>query len=200
MLHIDKRAMVTMDGTATYVITIRDTGHGGVAGARVVDDLSGLLDDAGYRWDAAASLGRITYRRPYLTWRGDVPDGAVVTIRYSARVDQGRAGDGVLRNTVYTPSDGPRSNCAERSDDPHCHTVTRWPDHGSTSTGHWSGGGSGYVPGGGGGTAQLGPAAGKGPIPFTGAPVAWLLALAGGLLGGGVLLALRGRRRRTARR
>ena len=54
----------------------------------MVDNFTGVLDDARYNNDATATVGsravgRLTYARPKLTWSWDVPPGKKVTIRYT---------------------------------------------------------------------------------------------------------------------
>ncbi len=106
----------TLDGSAATVVTL-------------TDDLSGVVDDATYNGDAAASAGgtptpaQPTYDSATTTlrWTGDVPAGQTVTITYSVKVGTPPGGDKVLRNAVTGP-DG--STCPPGSTDPACHTVT----------------------------------------------------------------------------
>ena len=47
-----------------YTVTIADTGQTSYSGITVADDLSGLLDDAAYDGDAAATAGLVSYAQP----------------------------------------------------------------------------------------------------------------------------------------
>jgi len=91
----------------TYTVTVVNTGRGDVEAA-FTDDLTGVLDDASYDGDATASAGTLSYAKPRLTWNGDVPLGATVTITYSATVNTPDAGDHRLENAITSPS-----GCAE---------------------------------------------------------------------------------------
>ncbi|MFI5805336.1 LPXTG cell wall anchor domain-containing protein [Streptomyces sp. NPDC051561] len=113
-------------GKVTYTLLIRNVGNVVFAGARVTDDLTGVLDDATYNNDAKASAGSVGFRTPRLTWTGDLAVGASATVRYSVTVGSPPAGDKVLRNTV---DGGDRSNCdpgatVRRAADPRCGTRT----------------------------------------------------------------------------
>ncbi|WP_447947617.1 beta strand repeat-containing protein [Microbacterium maritypicum] len=80
---------VSAGDTITYTITGTNTGDTDLDPARIVDDLSGVLDDAGYNDDVTADRGSVTVTGSTLTWSGEVPRGASVTIRYSVTVDAG---------------------------------------------------------------------------------------------------------------
>ncbi|GLZ78668.1 hypothetical protein Afil01_34750 [Actinorhabdospora filicis] len=94
----------------TYTVTVKNTGTGPYAGATFTDDLTGVLDDAAYNADAAASSGTTSYTAPKLTWTGDVAAGATVTVTYSVTVGSPPAGDKVLKNAVTAP-DGCTGDC-----------------------------------------------------------------------------------------
>ncbi|ATL30672.1 internalin, putative [Streptomyces formicae] len=123
----------TAGGTVGYTLVIRNTGTARYKGAKVSDDLGGVLDDASYNGDARASAGRVAFAAPRLTWTGDLAVGAVATVRYSVTVHDPLSGDKRLRNTV---TGGDKSNCplpmparssrAGRAPiDPDCSTDTR---------------------------------------------------------------------------
>ncbi|WP_421076877.1 beta strand repeat-containing protein [Microbacterium sp. IO18] len=80
---------VSAGDTVTYTITGTNTGDTDLDPARIVDDLSGVLDDAGYNDDVTADRGSVTVSGDTLTWTGDVPRGESVTIRYSVTIDAG---------------------------------------------------------------------------------------------------------------
>jgi uncharacterized repeat protein (TIGR01451 family) len=92
---------VSPGDTVGYTITVTQVGPGTVTAATVVDDLSGVLDDAGYNGDAAASAGTVTVSDGALTWLGDLAVGQTVTITYSVTVTGG--GDGELANVLSSP-------------------------------------------------------------------------------------------------
>ncbi len=55
-----------MPGQAvTYTITVTDSGQTPYTGATVTDSLAGVLDDAAYNSDAAASTGTVSLRQPH---------------------------------------------------------------------------------------------------------------------------------------
>jgi uncharacterized repeat protein (TIGR01451 family) len=92
--------------TVDYQVTATNTGqlaYSDAVPARVVDDLSGVLDDAAFHNDATATGadGDLTYSAPRLTWSGPLGVGDSVTVDYS--VVLGSAGDGVLRNVAFAP-------------------------------------------------------------------------------------------------
>ncbi|MFD7871870.1 hypothetical protein ACFV3I_15375 [Microbacterium sp. NPDC059771] len=91
-----------------YTLTVRHTGVGPIPGARILDDLTAVLDDATYNDDAVASAGTVTRDGVDLTWTGDLVAGDVVTITYSVTVTGN--GDGDIDNVVTT--DDPRGGCA----------------------------------------------------------------------------------------
>ena len=103
-LTITKTANTTAavpGATVTYTITIADTGDTPYTGATVTDALTGVLGDAAYDNDAAASAGSVSYASPALTWTGNLTVGATVTITYSVTVrnpDTGRQADGQHRH------------------------------------------------------------------------------------------------------
>ena len=123
-LVITKTANVatsTPGGIVDYTITVTDSGQTPYTGATVTDNLTGVVDDAAYNNDAAATAGTVTYASPTLTWTGNLAVGATATITYSATVDNPDTGDTTLSNTVTSTAAG--SNCAPGSTDPRC-TVT----------------------------------------------------------------------------
>ena len=111
-------ATATPGQKVTYTITVTDTGQTPYTGATVTDDLTGLLDDAAYDTDAAASTGGVSYASPALSWTGDLTPGQAATITYSVTVDTPGTGDNILTNTVTSAAPG--SNCAAGSADPRC--------------------------------------------------------------------------------
>ena len=102
----------------TYTITATDTGQTPYTGAVVTDDLTGILDDAAYGADAAATTGAVSYASPVLTWTGNLTPGQAATITYTVTVDNPETGDNILTNTVTSAAPG--SNCPAASTDPRC--------------------------------------------------------------------------------
>ncbi|MFE4517312.1 hypothetical protein ACFRMQ_24315, partial [Kitasatospora sp. NPDC056783] len=99
---------VQVGDKVTYIVTVKQQGAGAVAGATVTDDLSKVLDDAGYNGDVKASSGTAEVKDGKLTWTGDLPVGDTTTITYSVTVNGG--GDTKLHNTVTT-TDNKRGTC-----------------------------------------------------------------------------------------
>ncbi|MDR0594692.1 MAG: DUF11 domain-containing protein [Bifidobacteriaceae bacterium] len=92
--------------------------------AVVIDDLTGILDDATYQDDARASLGAVANSQSRLVWTGPLDPGQSATITYSAKL--AGEGDGRLRNiawaaqtSISTTTEPPPADCAT-----FCSTVT----------------------------------------------------------------------------
>ncbi|MCL2316560.1 MAG: Ig-like domain-containing protein, partial [Actinomycetia bacterium] len=84
-----------------YTVTATNTGTGPFTAAdpaTVVDDMSGVLDDATSNGDAAASTGTPTVNGGGLVWTGPLAAHASVTLTYSVRVTG--AGDLALTNVA----------------------------------------------------------------------------------------------------
>ncbi|MFJ9317740.1 hypothetical protein ACIRN4_26355 [Pimelobacter simplex] len=89
-----------------YTLTVTNTGEVPLR-APVSDDLSGVLDDATYAGDVAASIGTVTISGTRLTWTGAVPPGQTLTIRYSVVVKAySHQGNHVLDNALTVHSEG----------------------------------------------------------------------------------------------
>lgn len=119
---VDPAGPVQPGDTVTYTVTATNTGSAAYTEddpAVVSDDLSGVLDDAAYNEDAAASadgapLGEVSYSAPDLTWSGPLEPGQTVTLTYTATVGDLDGGDGKLTNAATT--DDPNGRC--EGDDP----------------------------------------------------------------------------------
>jgi large repetitive protein len=109
---------VTPGTTVSYTITVADTGQTPYTTATVQDSLAGVLDDASYNGDAAASTGSVSYAEPTLTWTGSLTPGQTATISYSVTVINPDTGDRVLTNSAVSAAAG--SNCPAGSADPRC--------------------------------------------------------------------------------
>ena len=57
-------AVATPGGVVTYTITVTNTGQTPYTGASFTDPLAGVLDDAAYNSDAAATAGTVSYASP----------------------------------------------------------------------------------------------------------------------------------------
>jgi uncharacterized repeat protein (TIGR01451 family) len=106
--------------TVHYAITVTDTGQTAYTGATLTDSLTGVLDDATYDNDAAATGGTVLFTTPDLTWTGDLSAGAAVTITYSVIVNDPDTGDLILASAVSSAAPG--SNCLPGNSDPQCRT------------------------------------------------------------------------------
>ncbi len=120
-LTIAKTASVpntTEGSTVTYTVTVTNSGQTPYTGATFTDDLSGVLDDAAYGNDAAATSGTLSYAAPHLTWTGNLAVGDTATITYTVTVDNPSPGDESLVNTVTSATTG--SNCPPAGSDSRC--------------------------------------------------------------------------------
>ncbi|MEV6984399.1 fibronectin type III domain-containing protein [Sphaerisporangium sp. NPDC051017] len=105
-------------GVVAYTVTVANSAAAPYLGATFTDSLAGVLDDAAYNSDAAATAGTVSYAAPVLTWTGNVPAGGTVTVTYSVTVHSAPGGDDILANTVTSTS--PQANCAAGGTDPRC--------------------------------------------------------------------------------
>jgi uncharacterized repeat protein (TIGR01451 family)/fimbrial isopeptide formation D2 family protein len=115
-------ASTTPGSTITYTIVVTNTGQVAYTAANpatITDNLTGLLDDAIYNGDAS---GGATYTAPTISWSGALAIGGTHTITYSVTVNNPDNGDGLLKNTVFTPPGV--GNCSAGSTDPTCSTLT----------------------------------------------------------------------------
>ncbi len=104
-LAVDKSADpaegVDTGDVVTYTVTVTNTGEGDYTSDRpalVVDDMTGVLDDAVYLDDATAPSGDLVWEAPELTWTGALAAGESVEITYSVQVTN--LGDHVLANAA----------------------------------------------------------------------------------------------------
>ncbi|MGW4132961.1 DUF7927 domain-containing protein [Amycolatopsis japonica] len=108
--------------TVRYKVVVANTGKVTAADLKVVDDLTGVLDDAVYQNDATASPGSVSYAEPKLTWTGTLAAGQSAEFTYSVKVKNPNTGDNRLKNVVT--SETPGGNCPPGSTDPKCGTTT----------------------------------------------------------------------------
>jgi large repetitive protein len=112
------KAAAAAGGVVHYTITVANSGLTPYTGATFTAGLGGVLDDAAYDHDAAATAGTVTFTSPSLTWTGDVPASGTVTITYSVTVNSPDTGNQILASTITSASIG--SNCGTGSADPRC--------------------------------------------------------------------------------
>ncbi len=110
-LVITKTSNATVDSrpgdTITWTLRATNTGKGAFTTAypaTLLDDLTGVLDDATYLNDAVATAspsGTVAYTSPRLSWTGALAVGASVTLTYRTTLKAG--GDGTARNVTWEP-------------------------------------------------------------------------------------------------
>src|SRR5208283_3091702 len=105
-------------GTVTFTVTVTNTSTVPFTGVTFTDALAGLLDDAVYNGDAAATAGTVSFASPNLTWTGNLAAGAAATITFSVTVRNPDTSDGVLSAAVTSATLG--SNCPAGGTDPRC--------------------------------------------------------------------------------
>ena len=111
----------TPGSVVTYTVTVTNSGQTPYTGATFTDPLSGVLDDAAYNNNAAATSGSVSFASPNLTWTGDLAPGASATITFSVTVNSPDTGNKILASTITSATRG--SNCAAGSGDPPCTTT-----------------------------------------------------------------------------
>ena len=106
---------VTVPGaTVGYTVTIADTGQTSYTGITVADDLSGLLPDAAYDGDAAATAGLVSYAGLVLTWTGSLAPGGSVTVTFTVTVSNPDTGNKQLVTVATSGAAG--SSCPHGHD------------------------------------------------------------------------------------
>ena len=146
-LGLTKTSDATADSgpgdTVTYTVTLTNNGTGAFTAAnpaRLVDDLTDVLDDAVYQGDATATVDGAaastpSYSEPRIAWSGPLAAGKSVVLTYSVELDGG--GDGRVRNTAYVPPNGtpnpPTPVCAQTAQ-PCATTGTELPKLSITKT------------------------------------------------------------------
>lgn len=110
-LVVEKTSTATADthqgDEVTYTVRATNPGPAAYTAANpavLVDDLSGVLDDATFGEDASADQpGATSYTEPLLSWTGALAAGASVELTYTVTLDG--AGDGQVRNVAWEPND-----------------------------------------------------------------------------------------------
>jgi uncharacterized repeat protein (TIGR01451 family) len=115
-------AVTKAGAVVTYTLTVHNAAALLSQVAVFTDSLTGILDDASYNNDAAASSGLVTYLSPNIAWTGTVLAGATVTVTYSVTVSSSPAGDKILAERISSTSLASSNNCVAASTDPRCST------------------------------------------------------------------------------
>ena len=96
-------AQVLPGDKVAYTLTVENTGPATLTGATVQDNLSDVLDNAGWNDDASTSSGSASLSGSTLTWAlGSVEPGQSATLTYSVTVDDDA--DGATLQNVATPT------------------------------------------------------------------------------------------------
>ena len=126
-LTLTKTSDATVDSkpgdTVSYTVRLVNDGAGDYTAAdpaTLVDDLTGVLDDATFNGVAHASSGPDpTYLAPRITWAGPLASGDEVRVTYEVVLKGG--GDGHVDNVTWVPPDptnpGTTPDCADPGDD-----------------------------------------------------------------------------------
>ena len=108
-----------------YTVTVTNSGQTPYTGAAFTDPLGGVLDDASYNGDAAATAGSASFTSPNLTWTGNLAVGATATITFSVTVNNPDTGNKILASTVTSTTPG--SNCAAGGSAAAAPRQSAWP-------------------------------------------------------------------------
>ena len=101
-----------------YTVSVTNSGQTDYTGAAFSDSLAGVLDDATYRNDAAATSGTVSFSASTVGWTGNLLIGATATITYSVLVNQPDTGNKSLTGTVVSATPG--NTCPSGGTDPRC--------------------------------------------------------------------------------
>lgn len=99
--------------TVMYTVTATNTGLAPFTTAKpatVIDDLTGVLDDATYNNDAVSTVGAVGYTAPRWVWQNALDAGKSVEVTYSVTVTG--EGDRVVENVAFAASCVPGASCA----------------------------------------------------------------------------------------
>ncbi len=102
-------ASTTAGSVVQYTVTAGNTGQTTDTGVSFTDALAGVLDDAAYNGDAAATVGSVSFASPNLTWTGTLAPGATATVTFSVTVNNPDTGNKILASTLTSAAAG--SNC-----------------------------------------------------------------------------------------
>ena len=101
-----------------FTVTVTDSGLLAYTGATFTDPLTGMLDDASYDSDAAASAGSVSFASPNLTWTGSLAAGATATLTFSVTVKNPDTGNHLLTSMITSGTVG--TNCPAGGTDARC--------------------------------------------------------------------------------
>ncbi len=111
----------TPGSVVRYTVSLTNTGQTAYTAAAFTDNLSDVLDDAGYDNDAVASAGTASFSSGTLSWTGNLAVGATATVTYSVTVKDPDTGNRSLADTVVSTT--PFNNCPAGSADTRCSTA-----------------------------------------------------------------------------
>ncbi|MDR1151918.1 MAG: CshA/CshB family fibrillar adhesin-related protein [Bifidobacteriaceae bacterium] len=110
VVHVTKTSDGSPDSrpgdVITYTLRLENTGDGPFTTERpamVVDDLSGVLDDAQWLDRVQAAGGTADFADGVFTWRGPIAAHGVATVTYQVLL--GSEGDGIVANVAWVPLD-----------------------------------------------------------------------------------------------
>ncbi len=98
---------VTAGGVVTYTVAVANVGQTTLTNATLVDDLSGVLDDATFT-NSSATIGTTSFASPNLTWTGTLAPEGSATVTYTVTVHTPPTGDDLLVNAVTSTTPGAR--------------------------------------------------------------------------------------------
>ena len=101
-----------------YTIVAVNTGQTADTGVSFTASLAGVLDDASYDGNAAATAGTVSYVSPVLSWTGTLAAGGSAAVTFSVTVSNPDTGDHLLAVTLASAAAG--NNCPAGSTDPSC--------------------------------------------------------------------------------
>ncbi|GAA1969405.1 hypothetical protein GCM10009738_52660 [Kitasatospora viridis] len=100
----EDRSDVEPADTIRYTITATNDGTVDFTGARqagLEDDMSQIVGESAYDYDATADFGTVSFRAPaFVVWRGDLPAGATINIHLSIKAEGLKPGSTELVNIV----------------------------------------------------------------------------------------------------
>ncbi|MEV4525440.1 fibronectin type III domain-containing protein [Streptosporangium sp. NPDC049304] len=111
-------ATTTPGSVVNYTVLVTNSGQTAYTGATFADALGGVLDDATYNADAAATSGSVGFAGSTLTWTGNLAVEASATITYSVTVNDPDTGNKTLTNTLTSTTVG--NNCPTGGGDARC--------------------------------------------------------------------------------
>ena len=101
-----------------FTLTATNVGQTPYQGITMFTTAADVFDDAAPNGDQTASLGTLSVTPSGVTWTGDIPVGATLTITGTLTVNNPDTGNKLLASTVTTSAPG--SNCPTGAVDPKC--------------------------------------------------------------------------------